>query len=90
MTVRKLPLRRCAVCGQQRPKRELLRVVRTPAGEVRLDPTGKLSGRGVYLCAAEACRTEGLKPKVLERHLGVSVAVEALATLQEEAARLAR
>lgn len=90
MTVRKPPLRLCAACSRQRPKRELLRVVRTPAGEVLLDPTGKMSGRGVYLCPEAGCLTAGLKAKALERALGVSLQPEALLALQDEAVRLVR
>lgn len=90
MTVKKAPLRLCAACSRQRPKRELLRVVRTPDGEVLLDPTGKKSGRGVYLCPERSCLAEGLRTKALERALGVSVGPEALAALQEEASNLVR
>lgn len=48
-----VPLRTCVVCREKRPKRELLRVVRTPEGEVLVDETGKLNGRGGYVCRTE-------------------------------------
>lgn len=53
--VRRVPQRQCVACGQMRPKRELLRVVRTPSGEVRLDLTGKAAGRGAYVCPQDGC-----------------------------------
>jgi hypothetical protein len=56
-------------CRTERPKRELVRVVRTPTGTVQLDPTGKLAGRGAYLCADDACRAAALKKQAIERAL---------------------
>jgi len=53
--VRRLPQRQCVACGEMRAKRELVRIVRTPLGEIRVDPTGKLSGRGAYVCPERAC-----------------------------------
>lgn len=50
-----VPQRTCVVCRSERGKRELVRIVRTPAGEVRVDPTGKVAGRGAYLCKARPC-----------------------------------
>jgi predicted RNA-binding protein YlxR (DUF448 family) len=68
---RKVPQRQCVACGQTRGKRELVRVVRTPSGEVRVDPTGKLSGRGAYVCPEAGCMDravrEGRLAGVLER-----------------------
>lgn len=55
MTPKKVPIRSCVVCGLKAPKRELVRLVRTPDGSVEVDPTGKKAGRGAYLCASEAC-----------------------------------
>jgi len=52
---RKVPIRSCTVCGLKAPKRELVRLVRTPDGSVEVDPTGKKAGRGAYLCSNQAC-----------------------------------
>lgn len=71
--VRKVPLRQCAVCGTARPKRELFRVVRSPAGEVTLDRTGRASGRGVYLCQAAACLRDGARGRQIGRRLEAEV-----------------
>ena len=51
---KKIPLRKCLGCGEMKPKRELMRVVRSPEGEVSLDLTGKKNGRGAYLCQNKA------------------------------------
>ena len=53
--VRKIPMRQCLGCNEHRPKKELLRVLRTPEGEITLDFTGKKSGRGAYICPNAAC-----------------------------------
>jgi len=62
-------LRTCVICGNRAPKRELVRVVATLAGEVRLDPTGKESGRGTYVCDSSACIGTDLKRGRLEQVL---------------------
>ncbi len=65
--VKKIPMRRCVGCNGQRPKRELVRVVRSPEGEVSIDLTGKKSGRGAYLCPSAACLAKARKAKRIER-----------------------
>lgn len=60
---RKIPERQCLGCGTRRPKAELLRVVRSPEGEVSLDFTGKKSGRGAYICKNVACFTKARRAK---------------------------
>lgn len=69
MAQRKVPMRTCVGCRTSRPKRELVRVVRTPDGDVTVDPTGKLSGRGAYVCPDVRCLEQALKAKRLERAL---------------------
>lgn len=83
MKVRKVPQRTCVGCGQVRPKKELVRVVRTPEGVVELDPTGKRSGRGAYVCPDPQCLTFAVKKKALERSLGVPISPEVLNALSE-------
>ena len=60
-------------CNEKRPKKELIRVVRTPEGEVLLDTTGKKSGRGAYICPKVSCYEKALKSKRLERTLEVEI-----------------
>lgn len=70
---RHVPQRTCLACKQVRPKRELLRIVRTPQGHIELDPTGKKAGRGTYLCARRSCWDLALKKNRLEREFEVSL-----------------
>jgi uncharacterized protein len=65
-----IPQRTCIACRKGFAKGDLLRVVRTPAGEIKLDTVGKLSGRGAYFCPAKTCLTAVLKQGKLERALG--------------------
>ena len=79
---RHVPQRTCVACRQGKAKREMVRVVRAVDGSVRVDPTGKLSGRGAYLCLAPECWTAALKRGVLPRALKLdSIPPEDQATL---------
>ena len=69
---RKRP-RTCVGCGEESPKRELLRVIRTPEGEVRYDPTGRANGRGAYVCSCRECVMFAKKKKALSRALKTDV-----------------
>lgn len=71
--VKKTPERKCMGCNKKLPKKELIRVVRTPDGEVLLDITGKKSGRGAYICPKVSCYEKALKTKRLERCLEISI-----------------
>ena len=71
MTPKKIPLRRCSGCGESKPKKELVRVVRAPDGSVSLDFKGKQPGRGAYVCPATACLVKARKAKRFERALEV-------------------
>jgi len=83
-----IPQRTCVACRTSRPKRELVRVVRTPEGSIVIDPTGKRNGRGAYLCAQRSCFELALARKHLERALEVAIPAEAQAELMEYAAGL--
>lgn len=74
--VKHVPMRTCIACRENKPKRELLRVVRTPDGHVQLDATGKKAGRGAYLCAKLSCWEIALKRKRLENEFEVSISPE--------------
>lgn len=86
MKTKKIPQRRCAGCGEQKPKGELVRVVRTPEGKVVLDQTGKQNGRGVYLCPQNACLLKAKKMKRLERNLDCAIPAEVWEKLEQELA----
>ncbi|MDY6917767.1 MAG: YlxR family protein [Chloroflexota bacterium] len=66
---RHVPQRTCISCRQVRPKRELIRIVRSEEGSVQVDPTGKKSGRGAYLCRSKGCWEAALKKEHLARAL---------------------
>lgn len=82
MKQRKIPQRMCVGCMEMKPKKELIRIVRTPDGEVLLDATGKKPGRGVYLCVNKDCFAKSLKGNKLEKGLGHSLSEELLQRLK--------
>ena len=69
MKVKKIPMRTCVVTNERFPKTELLRIVRTPEGEIKADLTGKLNGHGAYIKKDEEVLNKAIKNKALERHL---------------------
>ena len=73
MKVKKIPLRTCVVTREKLPKQELLRVVRTPEGEVLVDDSGKMNGRGAYIKKDVTVLEMAQKKKVLERHLECNI-----------------
>ena len=83
-----VPRRTCVSCRHVRPKRELVRVVRTPEGDVVIDETGKRSGRGAYLCPTAECWETALSKGLLKRALRTDLTEEARARLKQDAARL--
>lgn len=81
---RKTPERQCLGCNEHRPKSELLRVVRTPDGEVVLDFTGKKSGRGAYICRNVSCLKKARKSKRIDRSLDVTIPEEVYDRMERE------
>lgn len=73
MQQKKIPLRKCTGCGEMKPKKELVRVVKTPTEEICVDLTGKLSGRGAYVCRSAECLKKARKAKRLERAFECSI-----------------
>lgn len=71
--VRKIPQRLCVGCREMRPKREMIRVVRTPTGEIRLDPSGKAAGRGAYVDPRDACVTQAVRERRLAQALETEI-----------------
>ena len=84
MKPRKIPLRMCLGCNEMKPKGELLRVVKSPEGEVFLDATGKKNGRGAYICRSAECLENGVKSKRLERSFGMAIPTEIYDSLKKE------
>lgn len=83
-STKKIPIRRCVGCGEHFPKSELVRVLRTPDGEVVLDLTGKKSGRGAYICKAAACLKKARKSKRLDTSLECTIPTEVYDRMEEE------
>ncbi len=84
MKNKKIPIRMCTGCGEMRPKTELVRVVRSPEGEISLDLTGRKNGRGSYICKSIACFDKAMKKKAFERAFGVKLSDELAGSIREE------
>lgn len=74
--VKKIPQRMCVGCQEMKPKKQLMRVVRTPENTIEIDDTGKRSGRGAYICPAAECLSSAVKGKRLEKALRCPVSSE--------------
>lgn len=81
---KKIPMRQCVGCRAMRPKRELVRVVRSPEGEISVDLRGKKSGRGAYVCRDAGCLKKAIKSRALGRAFGVEVPEEIYETLRAQ------
>lgn len=84
MRKRKIPLRRCVGCGESKPKKELLRIVKNKEGEINIDLTGKANGRGAYICKDISCFEKAKKGKKINRALEVDIPQEVYEKLLEE------
>ena len=81
---KKIPQRQCMGCRERKEKRQMIRVVRTTEGDVRLDFSGKLNGRGAYICPNPECLKKVQKSKALERSLEVAIPEEVYDRLTKE------
>ena len=81
---KKIPQRQCMGCRERMDKRQLIRVVRTPEGNVQLDFSGKLNGRGAYICPKADCLKKARKAKALDRSLEVTISEEVYDRLERE------
>ena len=81
---KKIPIRQCLGCREQKAKTELLRVVRSPEGSVSLDFRGKAPGRGAYICRSGECLMRAVRSRALERSLGAPIPEEVYERLREE------
>ena len=84
--VKKIPERRCTGCGEHFPKSVMIRVLRTPEGEIVLDVTGKRSGRGAYICKNSSCLKKARKARRIEASLECRIPDEVYDRLEEELA----
>lgn len=84
MAEKKIPFRKCTGCGEMKPKKELIRVLKTTETEIVLDKTGKKNGRGAYLCNSLECFQKARKSRGLERSLQMKIPDEIYAILEKE------
>jgi predicted RNA-binding protein YlxR (DUF448 family) len=82
--VKKIPLRKCTGCGEMKFKKEMVRVIKTAEEQIFMDLTGKMNGRGAYVCRSEECLKKAIKTKAIERSLGISVSSEVYEQLMKE------
>ncbi|MEE1516571.1 MAG: YlxR family protein [Lachnospiraceae bacterium] len=82
--VKKIPLRKCTGCGEMKSKKEMVRVIKTAEEQIFMDLTGKMNGRGAYVCRSEECLKKAIKTKAIERSLGISVSSEVYEQLMKE------
>lgn len=73
MKQKKIPMRKCNGCGEQKPKKELVRIVKSPDGEVSLDLTGKASGRGAYICKSAECLQKARKSHRIDKAFEMTI-----------------
>ena len=81
---KKIPMRQCMGCRERKAKKEMIRVVRTTEGTVSLDFSGKLNGRGAYVCPDMECLKKAMKSKALDRCLEVAIPEDVYARLERE------
>lgn len=81
---KKIPMRQCLGCREHKPKKELIRVVRSPDGEVALDFKGKLPGRGAYVCPQSDCLARARKSRALERAFETALPPEVYEALEQQ------
>ena len=84
MKEKKLPVRMCTGCNEHKNKRDLIRVVRSPEGEISLDLTGKKSGRGAYVCRQVECLRKARRSRRIERALGCQIPDAIYDAMEEE------
>lgn len=82
--VKKIPMRMCLGCNEMKPKRELIRVVKTPEDDVLLDLTGKKSGRGAYICKSVECMKKARKSRRFEKAFSMQIDDEVYRRMEEQ------
>lgn len=84
MRKRKVPLRKCLGCEENKNKKELIRIVKTPENEVLIDLTGKINGRGAYICDNKECFKMAIKNNRISRNLEVEIPKERIEELEQQ------
>lgn len=81
--VKKIPMRQCVGCGEMKPKKELIRVLKTEENEIIIDKTGRKNGRGAYICSSRECLEKAIKGHGLERSFKMKISEEIYDVLKE-------
>ncbi len=81
---KKMPMRKCTGCQEMKNKKEMMRILKTPEGEIVIDLTGRKNGRGAYLCFSKECFEKAIKNKGLERSLKTNIPPSVYENLKEE------
>lgn len=89
-TKTKIPMRQCIGCREMKSKKEMMRVLRTPEGEILLDTTGRKNGRGAYLCRSMECLNKAVKNQGIQRSLKTEIPKEVYDNLKKEFEKLDR
>lgn len=84
MTVKKIPMRKCLGCMEQKPKKELVRIVKSADGDISFDLTGKKNGRGAYICPNVSCLEKAKKAKRIERAFECTIPAEVYEAMESE------
>ena len=84
MSVKKIPMRQCIGCNEMKPKKEMIRILKTAEGEIILDVTGRKNGRGAYLCNSRECLDRAIQQKGLERSFKMRIPSEVYDGLKKE------
>lgn len=84
MKTKKIPMRMCLGCGEMKPKRELIRVVKSKEGDISLDLTGKKSGRGAYICKSVECFEKARKARKFERSFSCMISEDIYNSMEGE------
>ena len=82
--VKKIPMRMCLGCGEMKPKKELIRAVKSPEGEISIDLTGKKSGRGAYICRSSECFRKARKARRLEKAFSCQISEQVYDAMEKE------
>ncbi len=82
--VKKIPMRMCLGCGEMKPKKELIRAVKSPEGEISMDLTGKKSGRGAYICRSAECFRKARKARRFEKAFSCRISEEVYDSMEKE------
>ena len=84
MANKKIPMRQCIGCGEMKPKKEMLRIIKTAEEEILLDTTGRKNGRGAYICPNSECLKKAVKGKGLERTIKMAIPKDVYEMLTKE------